>query len=217
LSGEPKKTVEYSWASRALYASAKSLIRWVLVALFRLKVTGRDNEFGSGRVIYASNHVSGIDPPLVGASIRRSVTFLAKKELFDIPILGWFIRAVHARPVDRGGYSRGVLEIMRAQLEADEATLLFPEGTRRRDGKLGEGKIGVGMLAVWTGAPVLPVYLAGTANPMKAFMFRSRLKVVIGRPVLPPVVEGASERKKAYQDVTDKVMSEMARLKSETD
>jgi len=185
--------------------------------LFRLKVTGKEHELRRGRVIYAANHISAWDPPVIGVSVRRQVTFLAKKELFDIPVFRTIIRTVHAQPVDRKGYSRGALEVMRAALERDEAIILFPEGTRQRDGKLGEGKIGVGMLSVWTQSPVIPVYVSGTASIGEALLWRTRFRVALGPAIEPPVVATASDRKQAYQTVTDQVMQEIARLKAAVD
>ena len=217
MSDGAQRDAEYSLASHVLYVCAWPVVRAVMVILFRLKITGREHQPRRGRVIYASNHISAWDPPVVGASVRRNLMFLAKKELFSIPVFGAVIRAVHARPVDRGGYSRAVLELMRARLERDGAVLMFPEGTRRRDGKLGEGKIGVGMLAVLTGAPVVPVYVCGTTHPLRALLFRSRFRVALGPVVRPPNASTPSDRKQAYQAVTDEVMATISRLKAEID
>lgn len=185
--------------------------------VFRLKVTGKEHELREGRVIFAANHISAWDPPIIGSSVWRQLTYLAKKELFEIPVFSSVIRVVHARPVDRGGYARAALEVMRAALEREEGIILFPEGTRQKDGRLGEGKIGVGMLAVWTGAPVIPVYVSGSANIWKALTWRTRFRVALGPKVEPPHVTTAHERKQAYQTVTDQVMAEIARLKAMVD
>ena len=212
-----ERDAEYSLASHVLYVCGWAFVRAFMAVFFRLRVTGRGNEPHDGRAIYASNHISAWDPPVVGASVRRELMFLAKKELFEIPIFNRVIRAVHARPVDRRGYSRGALELLRARLERDGAVLMFPEGTRQRDGRLGEGKIGVGMLAVWTGAPVVPVYVCGTMRPLRALLFRSRFRVALGPAVRPPEASTPTERKQAYQAVTDQVMATIARLKADVE
>lgn len=199
------------------YRAIWSLVRAVMVLFFRVKVTGRENERMSGRVIYASNHISALDPPVVGSSLKRQLMYLAKQELFRIPIFGSIIRALHARPVNRAGYTRGALDVMKTALEHDEGVLVFPEGTRQKDGKLGEGKVGVGMLAVWTGSPVVPVYVSGTASIWKALTWRCRFRVALGRIVEPPEATDPQERKHAYQSVTDAVMAEIARLKATVD
>ena len=211
------RKANYPLGSRIVYVVAWWIARMISRVFFRLRITGAENELPEGRVIYASNHISGWDPPVVGSSVRRQLTILAKKELFTIPIIGRAIHLVHARPVDRAGYSRGVLDLLKNALENDDAIMLFPEGTRRRDGKLGEGKVGVGMLSVWTGAPVIPCYVSGTDKAMKAFLFARRFKVALGKPVFPPESASAAERKQAYQDVTQAVMAEIGRLKQLVD
>jgi 1-acyl-sn-glycerol-3-phosphate acyltransferase len=185
--------------------------------LARTECKGSENDIDEGRVIYAINHISGMDPPFVAAHVRRQLTFMAKKELLQIPIAGWLLKVFHALPVDRGGYSRTILDLMRKRLELEDAVLIFPEGTRQRDGKLGEGKIGVGMLSVWTRSPVIPVYVSGTNRVKDALMFRSRFRIAIGVPVYPPEANRPDERRSAYQSVTDSVMAEIARLKAVTD
>jgi 1-acyl-sn-glycerol-3-phosphate acyltransferase len=216
-SGKTVQRIEYSIGSRIFYSFVRALVRIIIVVLFRLKVRGLENEPKSGRVIFAANHIAVLDPPVVAVSVGRPLTFLAKKELFRIPIFSSVISALHATPVDRAGYSRGVLEKLRAILESDQGAVIFPEGTRQRDGKLGEGKIGVGMLAVWTQAPVIPVYLSGSNDLIGSLLFKHRIKVALGEPVIPPAVSGAAERKEAYQSVTDQVMERMAELKLEVD
>ncbi len=212
-----REPVRYSVASWVVHWLAKMFIRSAATVVCRLKVTGRENEPRSGPAIYASNHIAALDPPVVGCSVKRLLTYLAKKELFDIPVLGWIIRFVHSTPVDRGGYTRGVLEIFRTLLDSGQAVILFPEGTRQRDGKLGEGKIGVGMLSVWTGAPVVPVFVTGTDALWRSLTFRRRFRVAIGEPLYPPEAETPAERKQAYQNVADEVMKRIAALKAEVE
>lgn len=207
----------YPLWSRIFYRTVWLLVRAILVIAFRVKVTGRENERLTGRVIYAPNHISAFDPPVVGGSLQRQLMYLAKQELLAIPVFGAFLRAVHTRPVNRAGYTRGALEVMKTSLEHEEGVLVFPEGTRQHDGKLGEGKVGVGMLAVWTQSPVVPVYVSGTADIWKALTWRSRFRVTLGNVVIPPDVTDVQERKQAYQTVTDAVMAEMSRLKAIVD
>ena len=207
----------YPLYSRIAYVIAALLVRVFMQVFFRMKTTCFADKLPEGRVIFASNHISGWDPPVVGSAIPRQITTMAKKELMSIPVLGRIFHLVHVRPVDRAGYSRGVLDLLRNTLENDDAVFLFPEGTRQRDGKLGRGKIGVGMLSVWTNAPVVPTYVSGTRNVMKAFTFRGRFRVAFGKPVYPPKVDSPAERKQAYQTVTDAVMAEIARLKEIVD
>jgi len=215
--GYPAKVIRYSIATRVFYWFIRTLVLIVITLLFRLQGRGKEHQIKRGRAIFASNHIAWIDPLVVGVSIFRELSILGKKELFAIPVLNWIIRGLHTHPVDRAGYSRGVLDMFKTLLENDHAILIFPEGTRQKTGKLGEGKIGVGMLSVWTNAPVVPMFVWGTDKPLKALLFQHRFKVAMGEPVYPPEVHDAAERKHAYHQVTEEVMARIAKLKAEVE
>lgn len=114
--------------------------------------------------ILAANHCSNLDPLIVGSACPRRLRFMAKEELFRIPLLGPLLRALGAVPVprsDRQG-AAAVLRLTLARLEAAESVLLFPEGTRSRDGKMKALEGGVALLAVKTGLPVIPAFVSGS-------------------------------------------------------
>lgn len=213
----PKRVIRYSLAARTLYWCCWTLLLIIVRVAFRLHARGTHQQIKHGRAIYASNHIAWVDPVVAGITIYRELSFLAKKELFDIPVLRHLFAGLHAHPVDRTGYSRGVLDMFKALLENDHAIFIFPEGSRQKSGKLGEGKIGVGMLSVWTHAPVIPIFVWGTDSMLKALLFQHRFKVAMGEPVYPPEVTNAQERKEAYQHVTNEVMARIAALKAEVE
>lgn len=140
----------------------------------------------SGSAIIACNHVSYIDPPAVGSATRRRLRYLAKAELFKYRWSNWLLRRVGAIPVKRGEVD---LESIRAAIEClkqGEALLLFPEGTRSADGKLGSPNAGVAMLAKRSDAMVIPACVIGTRKmypPGARFFRRSRIVVVFGEPI----------------------------------
>ncbi|MGH7727180.1 MAG: lysophospholipid acyltransferase family protein [Vulcanimicrobiaceae bacterium] len=144
---------------------------------WRLRVYGAERVPKSEAMIVVANHVSYFDPPLLGAAMPRPVAYLAKRELFSIPVLGPTIRTLGAFPIDR---SRGDLGAFRRALGALEAGLalgIFPEGTRNREGRV-RPQLGSAMLAFRTGVPVVPAYLAGTRD-----LRRSRqVAVAFGEP-----------------------------------
>src|SRR5690554_3954124 len=92
-----------------LYVLFRFLFRCLFYSVFRLKVSGRDNVPDHGAVILCANHISYFDPPLVGSPLRRKVHYMAKEELFNIPVLGWLIHQFGAFPVKRGGVSRDAI------------------------------------------------------------------------------------------------------------
>jgi 1-acyl-sn-glycerol-3-phosphate acyltransferase len=170
-----------------LYAILKPIAVALMRLFFRLEVVGPGLVPATGPVLLVSNHVSVLDPPFVGGAAPRPLYFMAKEELFRIPLFGRLIRALNARPVRRDGSDTRALKAALAQLEEGHALLVFPEGTRGEEGQpLREGKAGVGMLAVLSGAPVVPVYVSGTGAALprgRSLPRPSRVRVTFGPPL----------------------------------
>jgi 1-acyl-sn-glycerol-3-phosphate acyltransferase len=170
-----------------LYAILKPIAVALMRLLFRLEIVSPGLVPATGPVLIVSNHVSVLDPPLVGGAAPRPLYFMAKEELFRIPLFGRLIRSLNARPVRRDGSDMRALKAALAQLEEGHALLVFPEGTRGEEGQpLREGKPGVGMLAVLSGAPVVPVYVSGSGAALprgRALPRPARVRVTFGPPL----------------------------------
>jgi 1-acyl-sn-glycerol-3-phosphate acyltransferase len=202
-----------------LYYFAWSLLRGIILPFFgRWRVTGRQNVPRSGGVILAPNHVSYSDPPVVGAAVRRRVRFMAKWELFQIPVLGRIIRNVGAFPVKQSTADRGALKRAMELLNAGDVVCIFPEGTRNLSGELLKAELGMGLIALKSRAPVVPMALVGTENLLPAhsvFLKFSRVRVLIGKPVpLDDLYERSSDRE-ALEEVGTRVMAAIADLKAQ--
>jgi 1-acyl-sn-glycerol-3-phosphate acyltransferase len=141
---------------------------------------------------------------------------MAKEELFRVPGLGGLIRRLNAHPVDRAGTDSAALRLALRLLGAGRAVLLFPEGTRGTEGRLGPARAGTGMLAALSAAPVVPVYIQGSgrAFPRGATVPRpSHVTVTFGAPI-----RFARERGKArYQEISDEIMAAIGRVKTEAE
>ncbi|MDR1534095.1 MAG: 1-acyl-sn-glycerol-3-phosphate acyltransferase [Planctomycetota bacterium] len=175
------------------YGFSRWCVRRLFACLGGLEVKGRENVPETGPLIVAANHASCLDPMLLGAALDRSLHFLARRTLFDIPGFGWLIRQNQAFPLEREGDSRDALRIFGRLLEQGRAVVMFPEGTRSRDGAMGEMRPGLGMLAARSLAPVLPAYIWGSFQSLPRDRFlprRHRFKVLLGPPV-PPGREGS--------------------------
>ena len=197
-----------------LYGVLKPLAVAVMRAGCRLEVRGREHVPPTGPALLVSNHVSVLDPPFVGGAAPRELYFLAKEELFRVPLFGRLIHALNARPVRRDGSDGRALKTALKLLRENRAILLFPEGTRGVEGRLGEGKPGAGMLAVLSGAPVVPVCVSGTARalPLRwAFPRRARVSVSFGPPLVFKAV-GDEGRKERYREATEEMMRAIAQL-----
>jgi 1-acyl-sn-glycerol-3-phosphate acyltransferase len=194
---------------------AVALMRWWL----GLRVTGTEHVPPTGPALIVSNHQSILDPPLVGGATPRQIFFLAKAELFRIPLFGQLIRALHARPVRREGSDPRALKTAARLLEEGRALLVFPEGTRSVDGRLGEAKPGVGMLAIMSGAPVVPTYISGTLEALPKGAVRPRRSQVSVRfgPALHFKAQTGEGRKDRYRDAAREMMRAIAQLKEQQD
>lgn len=136
---------------------------WFLYRLLgRLRVEGAQHVPRHGAVILAPNHVSAADWPAVGVAAPRRLWFMAKEELFGIPVLGWWIRLGRAFPVRRESADRQAIRRTEALLARGEAVVIFPEGRVSEDARLQPLKPGVALVALRTGALVVPVGLLGT-------------------------------------------------------
>ncbi|MGE5415183.1 MAG: lysophospholipid acyltransferase family protein [Acidobacteriota bacterium] len=140
------------------------LVFWVL----RIRYQGVEKFPSEGAVIIASNHINFWDPVLVSAFLRRQVHFLAKAELFDNKLIGWFLKSLNAIPVKRGAPDRRALRRAIEVLENQGVLGIFPEGTRSQTGEVTKAYHGAAMLAVKGKAQVIPV---GCINTTQAFSF----------------------------------------------
>ena len=202
-----------------LYEILKPLVVLLMRAWFRLRVRGAEHIPSSGPALIVSNHQSILDPPVIGGAARRQIYFLAKAELFQIPLFGWLFRALHARPVRREGSDPGALRTAALLLEEGKALLVFPEGTRSLDGRLGRGKPGVGMLAITSGAPVVPAYVSGTLEALPkgaAWPRRSQVSVSFG-PALHFKAPISSGRKERYREAAEEIMRGIAQLREQSE
>jgi 1-acyl-sn-glycerol-3-phosphate acyltransferase len=200
-----------------LYAFLKPIAVFLMRAWFGLRVRGAEHVPASGPALIVSNHQSILDPPVIGGAARRQIYFLAKAELFKIPMFGSLIRALHARPVRREGSDPGALRTAAQLLGEGKALLVFPEGTRSLNGSLGEGKPGVGMLAVTSGAPVVPAYVSGTLEALpkgSAWPRRSQVSVSFG-PALHFKPRNGAGRKERYREAALEMMRGIAELKEQ--
>jgi len=184
------------------YGFAKAMCGALLRTVWRLKVHGAERVPLDGPLIVASNHVSYFDPPALGVALPRPLSYMAKRELFEIPVLGSVIARLHAFPVDRSRGDVAAIKRCVRMLGDGAAVGIFPEGTRNRDGSL-PAQMGVSLLAALSGAPVLPAFISGTAHANRL----ARIDVAFGEPF---VLVGT--RKAAREDLAKGADEVMARV-----
>jgi 1-acyl-sn-glycerol-3-phosphate acyltransferase len=145
-----------------VYLLARLVLSPLCVLLFRLRAPGRDHLPRGGPVLLAPNHFSIWDHFFCGVYLRRRIRFMAKSQLFDNPVLTAILVHGGAFPVRRGHHDEEAMATARSILERGGMVLVYPEGGRSRDGKLGSARPGIGRLALETGAPVVPVAIHGS-------------------------------------------------------
>ena len=168
------------------YAVVKGVL-WVVFRLgFSLQVRGQSHVPRAGPCVVACNHVSLLDPPVLGVACPRRLSFLAREDLFRSWSLGAFLRGIHAIPIHRGVSDVGAIRAALAILRAGGAVAIFPEGTRQRSGVLAMPRRGVVLLAAVARVPIIPVLVKGTYQAMPAGVEGVRLakiRVAFGPPI----------------------------------
>ncbi|MFF9392160.1 lysophospholipid acyltransferase family protein [Streptomyces griseoluteus] len=188
----------------------------VLRLVFRPRIEGLDHVPESGAAIIAGNHLSFSDHFLMPAILKRRITFLAKAEYFTGPglkgrLTAFFFRSAGQIPVDRSGKEAGQAAVREGLKVLDRGELLgiYPEGTRSHDGRLYKGKVGVAVMALKAGAPVVPCAMIGTfeAQPPGRRIPKLRpITIRFGEPLEFSRYEGMEDEKAVLRAVTDEIM-----------
>jgi 1-acyl-sn-glycerol-3-phosphate acyltransferase len=195
-----------------LYWLARAAL-WLFTHLIcRYHVNGRENVPMNGPLLIVVNHLSWYDPLLLGVVLPRRIWFFTKVEIFRWPIVGLLCRLTEQIPVHRGKSDRAALEKGLAYLRAGKALMIFPEGTVERQEQMMAAHTGAAMLALRTGATVLPVAHRGTRRVLRSLRIRlPRVDIEIGKPYKPVLPEGVS-RKVSLQLITEDIMTRIAEM-----
>ncbi len=195
----------FYWFFRAIF--------YIILKVFnRLEVIGSENIPKEGGVIVAANHVSYLDPPVIGVALKRRATYMAKEGLFNIPLLGVFIRSF-CFPVRRGRPQPSTIKEAIKRLKQGELIVMFPEGGRSVDGSLLGAKRGVGVIAAISRMLVVPTLIKGTEKVLPvgaSFLRPAKITVIFGNPV----EIGREETDKQYQEkISRDIMERIQNLK----
>jgi CMP/dCMP kinase len=197
------------------------LVAWVYTILFGMRVRHYFRGEPAENYLFASNHRSYADPPVVGSRLSREVHFVAKDSLFKNPLFGRLIRFYNAFPIRRGVFDREAMQTALDLLNRGRSVLIFPEGGRVFGEDLGPGRSGVAYLAINSGVPVVPVYVSGTDRLRDCLFRRSRILVVHGRPIrIPPPLCAEyreADDRAAYRRYSDMVMAAIRALRDAAD
>lgn len=195
---------------KLIYWLSYYLINLYLKVVHRFQVKGKDNVPKYGPLIVVSNHVSYLDPPIVGGAVKRQLHFMAKTELFEKKWFSYILKKMGTFPVKRGVPDKSAIRKSLNILNNDQALCMFPEGTRIKTGKLGEAKPGVTLIALMSKSPILPVAIKHSDDKNNA------LQVAIGKPFLLDEYYdkklNRDQKDEVGQLIMDKIGEELKRL-----
>lgn len=202
----------------ALYQGIRIPVNGLLRVLAGFRVTGSRNMPRTGPVLVVANHLHNFDPVVLSAALPRPVFYMGKRELFKNRAFAWLIRNFGGFPVNRNAIDRAALRHVSLLLGEGLVVGIFPEGTRSVTGRLGPVQPGIALLALQTGAPILPVGISGTEDlPLDAKAVhrnrrqrRPRVRVAVGRPFTLPARRPGEKQDLAA--LTERIMREVAVL-----
>ncbi|MBU8916261.1 lysophospholipid acyltransferase family protein [Neobacillus sp. 114] len=185
------------------YTFARSVVNAIFKPWYRVETIGAENIPKEGGVLLCSNHIHNFDPIIVGITGKRPVYFMAKEEIFQVPVLGNIVRKCNAFPVKRGMSDREALRKGINILKDGHVLGLFPEGTRSKTGELGKGLAGAGFFALKTNCAVVPCAILGPYKNLQ------KLKVVYGKPIQ---MDELRTSKASAEVATELIMAEIHKL-----
>jgi len=183
--------------------------------LFGYRVVNVDRVPMEGPIILAANHQSNIDPPVFGVSVRRELHFFAKKELFDKFLIGWWVRKHNSIPVRRGVYDPASFSLVEEALGKGGGLIMFPEGTRGDGKEFLKPKPGIGLIAKRSQVTIVPAYINGTKQLLRAIFRNPRVSVTYGEPILINEIEKFADDKEGYRSLARHVMDRIGKLKDQ--
>jgi 1-acyl-sn-glycerol-3-phosphate acyltransferase len=191
------------------YRIFRGFFRIIFSLVYRWQVIGREHIPKEGPVILCCNHISLWDPPLLGSGIERQVHFMAKEELFRIPVISFLITKFGALPVKRGAGDRAAIRSTLKLLEDGKIFGIFPEGTRSKTGEIGPGMTGVAMFALKSEAMVIPVAIIGPYR-----LFRP-IQIVYGKPIDLSKLREEKTGSETLKETSDLIMAHIKKLHDE--
>ncbi|HXA15272.1 MAG TPA: lysophospholipid acyltransferase family protein [Opitutaceae bacterium] len=203
-------------AMQPVYGLCHYIILGIFDAGFRGEVSGRENIPAHGGFIIAANHASLLDPPTIGCHVPRQLAFFARKSLWKPGFASWWLDTVGTIPVERdSGSDITAIKRVLQTLRGGRPIIMFPEGTRSRDGRLQPAKPGVGMFACRAGVPVLPTRIFGSFDAFgrsRGLRLGTPIDIRFGRVLQTQDFDDPAAGKERYQRASGKIMSAITAL-----
>lgn len=187
----------------------KGILHFIVLIVYRVKKVGEKNVPEKDACIIAPNHVHALDSATIVLTAKRQIRFMAKEELYKNPILKWLAKVFGIFPVKRGGNDIEAIKTSLRILKNNEVLGIFPEGTRNGMAKHEKAKSGAIMLAIKSGAPIIPVGIQGSFKPF------TKVKINYGKPIYYKKYDNEKLDKDLLNKLTQELMEEIVRLTNE--
>lgn len=198
---------------RFFYRFSTFTVRTITRLLYGIKLYGLENLNFDRPAIFASNHISLCDPPLIGSFTPLEMHFMAKSELFENRLFGRMIGALNAFPVKRGMIDRRALALAGQILKNGGRILVFPEGTRQKNGIPIKGRPGMAKIAIDHEVPILPIYISGANHLRKLIFSRQHIKIRYGKLIDTKSHEPDRPPKERIRSLGERVMAAIRELR----
>lgn len=193
-----------------LYSIVRNIVFLIYKLYYNLSYEGLENIDNNKSYVYASNHRSYADPVLITIPVKRKFSYMAKEELFKNPFFSALIRSLGAFPVVRGKGDLKVIDTAVEKLQSGRNLVIFPEGTRSKDGKVGKGKTGVALIMSKSQADIIPV---GIVFKGEKLHFRSKITVKYGKPIIANEISlPENPTAKDLKPIKHRIMEEITNL-----
>ena len=202
------------WTDQLPYRWSHRITNFTFNVLGKLESHGNENIPRHGGALILCNHVSYLDPFIIGSAAHRELHFMARHDSFEMPVIGKLIAIHNAYPVRRGTADRAALRHTISLLKSGNVVLIFPEGTRSVDGTLGKAHGGVSFIVHNANVPTVPAYLKGTILPRSAkWIHPAQLSVTFGSPMDFTEVRQIEDKRELYRQMGEQIMQEIASLR----
>ena len=207
------------WLDRACCCCIKSMAWLLCHSYFRISSKGRQHIPGHGPFLIACHHSSYLDPVSIGVVMPGFISYLAREDIFRPP-LKWVIEHLFVYPISRDSGDIKALRIAQDLLKKGHRVLLFPEGTRSDTGRVKTFKAGVGLIALRTQVPVLPVYIRGAYDcwpRSRRLPLPGRIRVFFGPPLMPEDFRNQPRNREGFARIANELEGRVKNLEKEAD
>ncbi len=195
-----------------LYNFSTYIVRKFSMIFMGLKIDNKQRLANAQNCIIVANHISALDPPIIGSIIPLEIHYLAKSELFKNKLFGNFLRSINVIPIKRGKIDKNAITSVQKLLSSGHSILIFPEGTRNG----GKAKAGVGKFAIQMQVDILPIYIENSNDFLECLFRKKRLHIIVGEKYKYEEFSHFEDKRENYRELANTVYKKIMDIKNES-